>query len=178
LGWKKKYLTRIMASVRNSDHVKSITLPSLSNRTQGQITEFSLEHDGSTVGEKVIYNKGGCIPYAEMLKSNGELWDMHSDNLNDQRGFSMVSPGGTSDTDVGTFLMELDLESLYQDEHSLSGLDIYNSLQFNIKKDSVTEIDTVDIFGEYSSRITIDFNNDGEIGAKDNWVGTDNKKQQ
>ena len=173
LGWKKKYLTKLIAGLRPTAQTTARASPSLTNRNQCLVTEYSLSHDGSTLGEKAIEYKSGVLTYAEMLKANGGLWEMHGDEMNTDglftgTGDAGVALAGTSDATVGSFLMTLDFESLFQDQHSRSGIDVYNSLQFNIKKSSVNQLTTLDIFGEYSSEIILDLNQNGMIICPDN----------
>ena len=173
LGWKKKYLTKLLAGLRPTAQTVARASPSLTNRNQALVTEYSLSHDGSTLGEKAIEYKSGVLTYGEIVKSNGGVWDMHADELNTDglftgTGAAGVALAGTSNAAVGSYMMELDFESLFQDQHSLSGIEVYNSLQFNIKKTSVNELTTLDIFGEYSSQIVLDLNQNGQIFCPDN----------
>jgi hypothetical protein len=173
LGWKKKYLTKLLAGLRSTAQTTAYASPSLTNRNQALVTEYSLSHDGSTLGEKAIEYKSGVLTYGEIVKSNGGIWDMHADELNTDglftgTGAAGIALAGTSDATVGSYMMELDFESLFQDQHSLSGIEVYNSLQFNIKKTSVNQLTTLDIFGEYSSQIVLDLNQNGQIFCPDN----------
>jgi hypothetical protein len=173
LGWKKKYLTKLLAGLRATAQTTAKVSPSLTNRNQCYVSEYSLSHDGSTLGEKAIEYKSGVLTYGEIVKSNGGIWDMHADELNTDGLFTGtgalgVALAGTDNATIGSYMMELDFESLFQDQHSLSGIDVYNSLQFNIKKSGVAEITTLDIFGEYSSQIVIDLNQNGQIFCPDN----------
>jgi hypothetical protein len=176
LGWKKDYITRLMASLRSTSQVNTAARPSLTNRNQCLVTKYSLEHDSTTVGRKAIEYTGGVRTYGEIVKDNGGVWNMNVDEIDADGLFTGTNPvtadigkalAGTDDDTIGSYLMELDFESLFQDEHTLSGLKVNNNLQFLIEKSSVAELTTLDIFGEYSSRIILDLNN-GLITCPDN----------
>jgi hypothetical protein len=125
-----------------------------------------------TVGQKAIEYTGGVRTYGELVKDNGGVWNMDVDEMNARglftgTGTAGVSLDGKGDDKIGSFLMELDFESLFQDGHTLSGLKVNNNLQFIIEKTGVAELTTLDIFGEYSSRIILDLDN-GLITCPDN----------
>lgn len=160
LGWKKKRLTKIIACVRSTTQVATQTTTSLSNRHQASITEFGLYHDGQIVNQReVTFSVGGSRAYAELLKSSGGVWKVHSPNIA-RSDFLLEAPTGSAVNEVGNFFMEIDLESLFQD-NQLSGLEVYNSLQFHILKTAVNTAYTVDIFGEFWQEISQDFNQAG-----------------
>ena len=94
--------------------------------------------------EVVVNGTAGSRSYGEILKANGGVWNMHTNSLHNKDSFMKVQPSYADDDNVGSFFMELDLENLFANENTLSGLEVYNSLQFYIKKTGIAEqIDTL-----------------------------------
>lgn len=161
LGIAKKKCKRVIAIVRAAADVASDVAPSITNRDQANISQFYLTLDDTIVGLKEIRHLGnGPIPYAEMMKANGGLLNVHTRNATP--GYDLVEPTGVDVDNFGSYFMEIGLDNGFGSKNALSGLPCHSNAYFTIVKDTgVNAVETVDIYVEHIAEYILDLNQGG-----------------